>query len=108
MGLTALSHLQPVDNTNRDLYDYEVLTVEHLQQGYPYFFTSAPNICWPHEYFVEKYGEDLPVLSNLYTGLDRPLGLQEVGTPRISRQPYAPAIFTTPQEISLVLIYVRG
>jgi hypothetical protein len=42
VGLTALSHLQPVDNTNRDLYDYAVLTVEHLQQGCPLFFASEP------------------------------------------------------------------
>jgi hypothetical protein len=44
------------------------------------------------------------------TGLDRPLWLQEVEVPRISRQrcqPYASAAFT-PQEISRILIFVRG
>ena len=54
--------------------------------------------------------------SNPITGLDRPLGLQEVEAPRFQDdrhmkwkvcQPYTPAAFT-PQEILLVLISVRG
>jgi hypothetical protein len=31
--LTALIHLQPVDNTVRHLYDYEVVSVENMTQG---------------------------------------------------------------------------
>jgi len=44
------------------------------------------------------------------TGLARPLGLQEVEVPRISKQrcqPYEPAAFT-PQKISRILIFFRG
>ena len=69
MGLTALSHLQPVDNTNRDLYDYEVLAVEHLQQGCLPLFTSGPRdsrakYVLAHEHTVEKYDRELPVRYN--------------------------------------------
>jgi hypothetical protein len=54
--------------------------------------------------------------SSPITGLDRPIGFQEVEAPAfldnrhmkvVGCQPYAPAAFTT-QEILLVLISVRG